>query len=470
MRVEWSSVGVDLHVDWDPARRGSMQLVEVLRSAIRAGRLAPGMRLPSTRALAADLGLARGTVTRAYEQLAVEGFVLTRHGAPTIVTDWSHAPEPPSGPSRRTVRPRWDLRPCRPDVSAFPRAQWRAASRRVLQRVSVEDLDYGDPQGHPALRTALADYLGRTRGVAATPERIVVCNGYRHALSLLCTVLADRGVPSLAIEDPSLPAFREVAHRAGLRTEPMEVDQHGARVEDVDAPAVLVTPAHQYPLGVTMHSERRRSLSERAARGAIVIEDDYDGEFRFGQPPVGALQGLAPEHVVYAGTASKTLAPALRLGWVVLPEHLVEPVRALLELTERQGSVLDQLVLAEMIVSGGYDRQVRQRRSAYLQRRRRLVAELQHHLAPPAATALPPGIEAGLHAVLPLPDGVSEADVAAAASTESIGIDVLGPHWMRSGPHPQAIIVGYAAAPDHGFAPALTALREMLDRLPPRSR
>jgi GntR family transcriptional regulator/MocR family aminotransferase len=464
--VEWSSAGVDLHVEWDRSRRGRLRLAEVLRNAIRAGRLTPGTRLPSTRSLAADLGLARGTVTKAYEQLAVEGFVLTRPGAPTTVAAWSPAPRAPTSPSVQPPRPRWDLRPCRPDVSAFPRVQWEAASRRILQRISTDDLDYGNSQGHPALRTALAEYLGRARGVVTTPERIVVCNGYRHALSLLCTILADKGVPSLAIEDPSLPAFRELAQRAGLRTDPVRVDHRGVRVEDIDAAAVVVTPAHQYPLGVTMHRERRAELVELAARGVTVIEDDYDGEFRFTQPPVGALQAIAPDHIIYAGTASKTLAPAVRLGWIVLPEHLVAPVCELLELTERQGSVLDQLVLAELITSGNYDQQVRRQRSSYLQRRRRLMAELQH-LVVPAAPRLPRGIEAGLHTVFPLPDGLSETDVAAAANAESIGIDVLGRYWMHGGAHPQAIIIGYAAAPDHGFAPAVFALKTVLDRLTP---
>jgi GntR family transcriptional regulator/MocR family aminotransferase len=462
MPTTWAS-SVDLHLDLGPSGRGHRGLEEALRRAIRGGQLGPGSRLPSTRALAADLGLARGTVSRAYEQLAVEGYVLTRPGAATTVARW--APFGATGPPEAVApgaapRPRWDLRPGSPDLTTFPRAPWLAAARRVMQRVPAAAFGYGDPLGQPALRAVLADYLGRARGVHAAPERIVVCNGYAHALFLLSCVLREQGVRTMAFEDPSLPHFHDCVRRAGLSVVGVPVDAAGIRVAELTAPAVVVTPAHQYPLGVTLDPARRAALAELArTSGTTVLEDDYDGEFRFDRSPVGALQGMAPEHVVYAGTASKTVAPGLRLAWLVLPRRLVPLVRELNRDTQRHVGVLDQLVLAELIASGGYDRHVRRCRSRYLRRRARLLAALRAHPAVPT----PSGVAAGLHTVVPLPaGGPTEAEVLAAAARRSLGVEVLGPHWLGTGPHPRGVVVGFAAPPEHAFGPAVDALVAVL--------
>ena len=367
--MDWAG-SRDLHVE--PAPRGQRRagLERAIRSAIRDGRLVAGDRLPSTRALAADLGLARGTVAEAYAQLTAEGFLTARPGAPTRVA-FGIAVTPPQPEIVSPAIPHFDLQPGTPDVSAFPRAAYLRALRRALAAAPDSALGYHDLRGRPELRAALAAYLGRARGVLADPDRIVVCAGFNEALGLLAEVLAG----SLAMEDPCLHHHRAIVRAAGRRIVPMAVDEQGA--QPVEADAALLTPAHQFPLGATLAPARRAAFVAWAReRETVVIEDDYDGEFRYDRQPAGALQGLDPEHVVYAGTASKTLAPGLRLAWLVLPRALVEPV---LEAKARAGgtAVLEQLALAELIGSGAYDRHVRRMRTRYRRRRDALLALLE---------------------------------------------------------------------------------------------
>ncbi|MGH3439465.1 MAG: PLP-dependent aminotransferase family protein, partial [Sciscionella sp.] len=433
---------------------GSRGLAEAIRGAINSGRLAKGDALPSTRSLAGDLGIARGTVSTAYAQLVAEGYLATAQGAPTrVAASLARTADPPP-PSSNEVGTRWNLLPGRPDLSAFPRAQWLSATRKVLTEMPAAAFGYGDPRGELALRTALAHYLGRSRGVHADPDRIVVCSGHSQAMSLLGKLLRDRGDQVMAFEDPSLWVFRDIAVAAGQRIVGVPVDDDGIRVSEIDSPAVVVTPAHQYPLGVTLAPHRRVELVAWAERtGAVVIEDDYDGEFRFDRQPVGAVQALAPERVVYSGTASKTLAPALRLSWLVLPRVLVEPVGQLMSAGGWRGQTLGQLVLAELITSGAYDRHVRRLRTSYRRRRDQLLEVLPD----PLRTR---GIAAGLHLVAELPGGVlGEAEVLAAARRHSVSIETLGPHWMEQAEdHPQGLVIGYAAPAEHAFGPAVDAL------------
>lgn len=444
----------DLHLDWDPAG-GRAGLAEAVRRAIRSGRLPHGTALPSTRTLAADLGIARGTVTRVYTDLADEGYVRTRQGAPTVVTAGDgHDSAPPVSPPV-VERPRWSLFPGRPDLSAFPRGTWLSATRRVLARTPVSAFDLPDPLGVPALREALAHHLRRTRGVVADPDRIVVCAGYSHGLSLLATALRAQGLPRLAFENPSLWVHRDIATAAGLAVTGVDVDGDGLRVSDLTDPAVVVTPAHQYPTGVTLAPHRRTELARAAQQGLLVIEDDYDGEFRFDRAPVGAVQALAPERIVYAGTTSKTLAPGLRLGWLVLPRFLVHQVRSVLEAGARGVvGVLEQLVFAELLNSGAYGRHVRRSRTKYRNRRDRIVAALPEGFTPR-------GISAGLHVFVPLPEnGPGETDVLRAACRNSLELAALGPHWITRNERRslQGVVVGYAAPSDHAFEPTVQAL------------
>jgi GntR family transcriptional regulator / MocR family aminotransferase len=456
----WSSS--DLHLDWDPAtgRRG---LAEALRRAIRDGRLRPGSAVPSTRALANDLGVARGTVTRVYTDLAAEGYLSTSQGAPTKVTSrGTPALAPPKDRRRpstalRVPDARWDFLPGRPDLSSFPRAAWVSATRRVLHDAPAAAFDYSDAPGPEALREALAGYLARSRGVLTDPQRIVVCGGFGHGITALGQVLADRG--EIAFEDPSLPQFREAAARGGARVTGVPVDEHGLLLSELDSPVVVVTPAHQYPLGVTLAPERRTALARWATEfGGLVIEDDYDGEFRFDREPVGAVQALAPERTIYTGTVSKTLSPALRIGWLVLPRALVEPVCAAVRATGWRPPVLDHLVLTELLTSGAYDRHVRQRRAAYRRRRDRLLAAL-----PPGFT--PTGISAGLHLVLGFGE-VDEEEAHATLRRQSVTVDYLARYWMtenrRSG-----LVVGYGTPAEHAFGPALDALVAALRKIAP---
>ncbi|WP_018686988.1 PLP-dependent aminotransferase family protein [Actinokineospora enzanensis] len=461
MRVSWSSSGSDLYLDWHPDS-GRLGLADALRAAIREGRLGPRSALPSTRVLARDLGIARGTVTRVYAQLAAEGYLRTSQGAPTTVRSLHHTPAAvPPVPAVPAATARWDLRPCRPDPSAFPRQQWLTLTRRVMQRTSPSDLfGYGDEFGPLPLRAALSRYLARARGVVASPGRIALCAGFSHAMALLCRAFRNLGIDEIAFEDPGLASLRRVAATAGHRVVGVPVDESGIDVSAVHGPALVVTPAHQFPTGATLAPERRSELVGRAGRnGTLIVEDDYDGEFRFDRRQVGALQALAPERVVYAGTASKTLAPSLRIGWLVLPRALVEPMRVAIAETGWHQPALDQLVLAELIDSGGYDQHVRRCRAAYRRRRDRLLAAMPDYLTPR-------GISAGLHVLLSLPEGAaSEQAVLAAARRHSVELGVLGDYWVSEGPHPQGLVVGFTTPAEHAFGPTLdaflAALREV---------
>ncbi|MFE9422673.1 PLP-dependent aminotransferase family protein [Kitasatospora sp. NPDC006697] len=459
-------IGADLHLELgrDGSRRAA--LITALREAVRDGRLAPGSRLPPYRSLAADLGLARNTVSQAYAELVAEGWLTARQGSGTRVAE---RVDPPSAvrtarPATRRTAPHL-LLSGQPDASAFPRAAWLAAARRAVQAAPAEAFGPGDPRGRIELRRAVAEYLARARGVRTDPERIVVCAGFAAGMRLLYPgggggVL--RG--ALAVEEYGLPFHRQLLAAVGVPTRVLTVDQHGAAVGELvgmeDAGAVLLTPAHQFPTGGPLHPERRLAAVDWArARDAVVLEDDYDGDFRYDRQPVGAVQGLDPERVVYLGSVSKSLSPALRIGWLVLPDHLVDPVLA--AKGEREGftGVVDQLTLAAFLESGDYDRHLRRMRQRYRERRDELVAALAERAPQVTVT----GIAAGLHAVLRLPAGTEPATLRAARWH---GVALFGlasfRHPEAVGPTPDGLVVGYAAPPDHGWRAALAALCEVL--------
>jgi len=464
MQETWStSAGLDLYLEVSGSRPRAA-LESALREAVRSGRLAAGTALPSSRALAQDLGVARNTVVDAYGQLIAEGWLTARHGSGTWVAERS-AEVLPAGPADERAMAaaiRYDLRPGTPDVSAFPRAAWLAAARRALGAAPARDLvGYADPRGLRVLRTVLAEYLARTRGVRATPDRIVICAGFAQGLELLCDVLRADGARTLAVEAYGHVLHRQVATGRGMRLAPVAVDARGAVLaEGLDgAQAVLLTPAHQYPLGVPLVPDRRRLIVDWAGRtGGLVIEDDYDGEFRYDRQAIGALQSLAPDRVAYAGTASKSLAPGLRLGWLALPAKLAAEVVEIKRATGRLSSSIDQLTLAEFIGSGGYDRQVRRTRLAYRGRRDRLVGALAREIPEVRVT----GIAAGLHLLVQLPAGVAEEQVVQRATAH--GLAVQGLADCRAGDQQlgPALIVGYATPPEHAYSTAVARLCAVL--------
>ncbi|QNP73328.1 PLP-dependent aminotransferase family protein [Streptomyces roseirectus] len=459
-------IGSDLHLDVSGPGGRRAALCRALREAVRSGRLAPGTRLPPYRSLAADLGVARNTVADAYAELVAEGWLTARQGSGTRVADRAeplrHAGQRPTSDPPRLPGPRHNLKQGTPDVSSFPRAAWLASYRRALQSAPSEAFGPGDPAGRRELREALTEYLARARGVRTDPDRIVICSGVAHALRLL---FGEGGGGVLrgpvGVEAYGLGFHLGLLTTAGVRTVPLPLDEHGARVERLGRErAVLLTPAHQFPTGGPLHPERRASVADWArARGAVVLEDDYDGEFRFDRRPVGAVQGLDPERVVYLGSVSKSLSPAVRLGWMVLPEDLVGSVLEAKGEREAWVSVPEQLGLADFIACGAYDRHVRRMRQRYRSRRDRLVAALAEH-APDVRVS---GVAAGLHAVLRLPDGTERATVEA-ATARGVALDGLAAfrHPGAEGAHGDGLVVGYAAPSEHAYEAALRALCAVL--------
>ncbi|MEU6705522.1 PLP-dependent aminotransferase family protein [Streptomyces wuyuanensis] len=460
------SIGADLHLELrGPRLRAG--LIDALREAVRTGRLAPGARLPASRSLAADLGVSRNTVVEAYAELVAEGLLSAQQGSGTRVAarvePRGAAPDTPrTRPARH--RPTYAMQPGSPDLSHFPRTQWLTAARRALTAAPHDALGYGDARGRVELRTALADYLARARGVYAEPDRIVVCSGFHHGLALMAQALKARRVRAVAVEAYGLDLYRDLLTNAGLHTPPLYVDEHGARTDDLarlrGVGAVLMTPAHQYPTGVALSPGRRtRAVDWARATGGLILEDDYDGEFRYDRHPVGALQGLDPQRVVYFGSVSKSLAPGVRLGWMVLPEKLVPEIVIAKGYGDYMSSTLEQLTLAEFINSGAYDRHVRSMRQRYRRRRDQLVEALRRS-APGVRVA---GMAAGLQTVVDLPCG-TEGSVVLAAGREGLavsGLTQFGYEEADSGwrlPERDALVVNYAAPPDSAWAGALEAL------------
>ncbi|WP_328449960.1 MocR-like pyridoxine biosynthesis transcription factor PdxR [Amycolatopsis sp. NBC_00438] len=450
-------LGADLHLELSGDGGKRAALITALRDAVRTGRLAPGVRLPPYRSLAADLGIARNTVADAYAELVAEGWLTAVQGSGTRVADRAEPVAPVRTPKKApgTPAPRYNLRQGQPDAASFPRTEWLAAARRALNVAPHDAFGPGDPRGRPELRAALAGYLARARGVRTSPDRIVVCSGFAHALRLLFPAVL-RG--PLAVESYGLAFHRSILTAAGVPAIPLSLDENGARVDELTAGvrAVLLTPAHQFPTGGPLHHDRRAAVVGHArATGGLVIEDDYDGEFRYDRKPIGAVQGLDPEHVVYVGSVSKSLSPALRLGWLVLPGHLVDAVLAVKGEREAWAGVVDQLTLAEFVESGAYDKHIRRMRQRYRRRRDLLVAAL----AAQAPHVTPTGVAAGLHAVLRLPEG-TENSVVRAATWQGLALDGLAAfrHPAATMSTMDGLVVGYATPPEHAYAAAVDAL------------
>lgn len=451
-----------------PAGGLSDWLARRLRLAIADGRLAVGDRLPATRTLAEELRVSRGVVTEAYQRLIEDGHAVGRGRAGTVVVAAPvAAPAPAPARTRTAAGPppgavftaepgadvfdvvraapaRIDLSPGTPDLASFPRTAWLRAERRVLGTLAATGLGYGDPRGTPELRRAVARWLARNRGIAAGPDEVLIVNGTAQTLGLLAQVLRGRGVFEVAVEDPGSLGARQHLRYWGLRTPPVPVDADGIRVaelRDCGAPAVMVTPAHQFPTGVVLGGGRRRELMRWATdTGGLIVEDDYDAEHRYDRPPVPALRAMLPEHVCYAGSVSKLLAPTLRTGWVVAPPELHGALVDAKRFTDLGSAALPQLVLAELMETGELERRLRQVRRRHRARRDAMIRAVDTHL-PGAAVQ---GAAAGLHLTVTFDAGFADTDLAAAALAQGVKAHPLSWHCRRPGR--PGLVLGYAAS------------------------
>jgi GntR family transcriptional regulator/MocR family aminotransferase len=440
------------------------QLERSLRENIRRGRLSAGMRLPSTRGLAAELGVSRGVITEAYGQLAAEGYLQTKQGAPVQVTRTVRAavPREPAGSLLPSFP--YHFHPGLPDLAGFPRERWLRSLRAAWRESPLDAIGYGDPRGVPGLREALAGYLGRARGTAADPENMLICTGFMQGFSMLCRWLHEQGLDSIAVEDPGWHTHRLIAERAGLQAIPIPVDEDGLRVSELPgsgATAVIVTPAHQFPTGTVLSRERRATLIEWAQEGErLIVEDDYDAEYRYDRGALGALQGLAPDRVLHIGSASKRLAPAMRLGWLLIPSWLAWPLISTKAIEDGGSEIVGQLALSDFIKRGELDRHVRRMRLRYQQRREALLQALEQWLPQCQAS----GSEAGLYELVWLPDHVNEVALLANAAARGVGIEGLALHRFRHG-GPPGIVLGYGnlaePAIEHGTRLIAQALAQV---------
>ncbi|HSZ04522.1 MAG TPA: PLP-dependent aminotransferase family protein [Solirubrobacteraceae bacterium] len=460
--------GPELLVELDRAARAPLraQLEDALREAVRTGRLPAHARLPASRALACDLGISRRLVVDVYTQLLAEGYLVAASGSGTFVAGAAGAVSAPAvEPERGALA--FDFFPGNPDLATFPRGAWLRMLRETLREAPDRAFGYPDARGAAELRVALSEHLRRVRGVVADPRSIVVCTGAAQGFALLAEAI---GGGRIAVEDPGLPPHRAILAAHGASLLALAVDSQGARVQELAdlavgdgvIDAVLVTPAHQSPTGVGLAPPRRSALLEWAAQtGGLVIEDDYDAEYRYDRPPLGAMQGLAPDRVVYMGTVSKTLAPALRLGWLVLPPRLLDPLLAHKVLSDHGCPTIEQLALARMLDSGAYDRHLRQARRRYRARRDALVRSVARHLPGARVT----GLAAGLHAIVCLPRAVDGIELVQAAARRSVGVYPLGYGYMEVRPVHDGLVLGYANLAEPAIEEGIRRLAEALEEV-----
>jgi GntR family transcriptional regulator/MocR family aminotransferase len=464
MAADQSNRVTGLLVAWDPDGEGPahQRLAAALRLQVDHGHLRPGERLPPSRALAEELGLSRWVVTEAYDQLKAEGYLAGRVGsgtvvagaasrtAPTVLTQDGESP-PTSPAESPPATAGWDdLSPSLPDLASFPRTAWRAALTRALATVSDSELGYPDPAGAPPLRTTIAGYLRRVRGLDIEPNRVHITQGVRNAVALVCRMLRAQGAHRIAVEDPSWPRIRDIAYGSELDVVPVPVDEHGMQMPSLarlDVDAVFVTPTHQFPTGVPLSASRRLALIDWADDGdRVIVEDDYDAEFRYDRRPVGALAARAQDHVVYLGSTSKTLSPSLHLGWMVAPAPLQRPLAAARDTVGALAPTIDQLALVNLIESGAYDRHLRRMRRTYQRRRVAMLAALSA-----AVPGLPAAsMDAGLHVLWHLPGSVDEAAVVEIARNR--GLSLLGLSQCRVGHGEPGLVLGYGNVPEHRAA------------------
>ncbi|HYK27920.1 MAG TPA: PLP-dependent aminotransferase family protein [Streptosporangiaceae bacterium] len=469
MAIQWSGLGPELLLKME---RGSAeplraQLESGIREAIRTGRLAGGERLPSSRELARELGVSRGLVQECYAQLLSEGYLTSQAGSATRVALETHpaaaTPALVPAPASRLIA---DFRSGVPDLASFPRSDWVWATREACASAANADLDYGDPRGSPILREVLAGYMRRVRAADADASRLIICTGFAQGLLLVLQTLARSGLQRVAFEDPGYGTAEtsevlRAASSKGLQVVRAPVDDFGIDVEALDASAaqvVVITPAHQSPTGVVLAPRRRHALVDWARRtSAFIVEDDYDSEFRYDREPIGVLQGLDPDRVFAIGTASKALAPAVRLGWILAPPELASEVAGEKLVSDRGSSTLDQLALAALLQSGRYDRHLRRMRIVYAARRAQLIVALERHAPAVKLT----GLAAGFHAVAHLRDDAEEQPVVTAARDRQIGLYGMNDFRATPGGRPQ-LVMGFGNISERAIEPGIAAIADLL--------
>ena len=464
MAVQWSGLTPDILIQLDrqsPETLGS-QLQNALRTAVRAGRLRTGERLPSSRKLARDLGVSRGLVQASYEQLEAEGYLRAMGGSATRVAFSPPATAISSPAPRPRARLGIDFAPGRPDLNSFPARDWLWACAEATRTATARDMGYGDPQGSIRLREVIASYLQRVRGVFAGAEDVVICSGFTQGITLTLAALRAAGATSVAVEDPGHLDMPILVRRAGMQPVFVAVDDRGLVVDELartESTAAIVTPAHQTPTGVVLAPERRLALLGWAQNvNGMVIEDDYDSEFRYDKQSVGSLQGLAADRVVSVGSVSKSLAPAIRLGWVLAPSHLRDQIAEGKRRSDRGSPTLDQLALAQLIESGRFDRHLRRMRSVYAARRRALV-EAIGEAAPDLQLT---GLAAGFHAVAYLPKGANEAEIVDAAAQRSVGLQGLGRYQSPNSEALSGIVFGFGDVNEDTIRRGIAAIGDLL--------
>jgi GntR family transcriptional regulator / MocR family aminotransferase len=473
---------LQLNVEDAPVGRLSEWLADRFRSAIFDGRLTVGSRLPASRVLARDLSVSRGVVTEAYQRLNEEGYVAGRGRRGTIVVG-APGRTPPARPrsapggamptdavftaspgvevfdSLRAAAARIDLSPGVPDLAAFPRAAWLRAERSLLADLASSALGYGDPRGFPALRVAVANWLARNRGILVDPADVIITAGTAQALALMAEVLVEAGIRTVAVEDPGSLGARQHLQNRRLATPPVPVDADGIGVgalRATGAPAVLLTPAHQFPTGVVLGGDRRRELMRWVDEGGLIIEDDYDAEHRYDRPPVPALRSTLGERVCYAGSVSKLLAPALRIGWFLAPPRYQDAVVAAKRFADLGNAALPQLVLARLMESGEMERHLRLLRRRHRLRRDAMIDAIGARL--PDATVH--GAAAGLHLTITFDAGFSDVDLAATSLARGVKVQPLS--WHRQCPGRPGLVLGYAASTPTAIGEAVAVIGEAL--------
>lgn len=477
MTVDFSGVVPELTLTVDRSADMPLghQVQEALRSAIRSGRLRSGERLPSTRQLAAQLGVSRGLVVSVYEQLLAEGYVVATVGSGTRVAEGltGSGDSTPSDatavdPARLASVPRIDFGYGVPDLRAFSTRDWLWALGDASKAMPTADLGDGTAEGDAQLRAVLAGYHRRVRAGCAGPLDTIVVGGFRQGLTFVLGALAAHGIERIGLEDPGPRDHDRIARRAGLRVSAVPVDTDGVLVDHLHASGartVLLTPAHQCPTGAVLSPTRRRELVEWAHEvDGVILEDDYDAEFRYDRQPVGSLQGLAPDRVVALGSVSKTLAPALRIGWVFTPPRFRDGIRTEKYLSGRDVPQLDQAALARLIETGRFDRHLRKVRDSYRQRRDALVSAVAEHMEGATIT----GLDAGHHALLRLPAGVDEERVVAHAHAAGIAVRGLSDYRVTPDdeaprdPLPASLVLGFGNVTTRQILEGIAILGELV--------